>query len=55
MIDLASSRSRKPTIPPDSSLVKFRDENCPDISYDDPQLFYLLLEKIIELKGEKNG
>ena len=38
------------------ALKKFHDEFCPDLSYDDPKLTSLLIEKINELKGrEDNG
>ncbi len=37
------------------ALKKFHDEFCPNISYDDPKLTVMLIEKIQELKGEKNN
>jgi len=38
----------------DSALKRFHDTECPLLSYDDPELFYLLLERLkIELEKEK--
>lgn len=31
---------------PGESLIKFRDENCPDLSYSDPKIVFVLLEKL---------
>jgi hypothetical protein len=32
------------------ALIRFHDEYCPELSYDDPKLTFLLIEKINELK-----
>lgn len=38
----------------DAALKKFHDAKCPLLSYDDPELFYLLLERLkVELDKEK--
>jgi len=34
------------------ALVRFHDEFCPELSYDDPKLTMLLIEKILEWKKE---
>ncbi len=35
------------------ALKEFHDIFCPELSFDDPKLTFLLIEKINELKGEK--
>jgi len=35
---------------PSDALIRFHDEFCPELSYDDPKLTFLLIEKINELK-----
>ena len=35
---------------PNDALIRFHDEFCPELSYDDPKLTFLLIEKINELK-----
>jgi hypothetical protein len=35
------------------SLKKFRDNFCPDLSFDDERLFYRLVEEMAKLKEEK--
>jgi hypothetical protein len=37
-------------IEPSPKLIEFRQKYCPHLSFDDPELLFLLLEKI---KGDK--
>jgi hypothetical protein len=35
---------------PNDALKSFRSEFCPDLSFDDPKLTFLLIKKINEIK-----
>jgi len=38
---------------PNNALKLFHDKFCPNLSYDDPKIFYKLLEEIKKLKEKK--
>ena len=39
-------------IKPKNALVKFRNLHCHELSYDDPEIIYLLLEKLAKKNKE---
>ena len=40
---------------PNTYLVEFRDKYAPELEYDDPRLFFLLIKEINKMKGEREG
>jgi hypothetical protein len=53
-------KNNRQNVKPSPSLVEFKEKYCPHLSFDDPALFYLLLERLkekneIENERESNG
>ena len=39
---------------PNESLIKFRNINCPSLSFDNPELFFKLVEELSKTKAHKS-
>lgn len=40
---------------PNESLIKFRNTNCPNLSFDNPELFFKLVEELSKTKAHKSN
>ena len=47
-------KNNRQKVEPSPALVEFKEEYCPHLSYDDPELLYQLLEKLSGRKGGEN-